>query len=208
MAHLPAARDQLTIEGKCHILTQVAWDGHMRAFLRLTIGLLLLWALPSRAEPTFSDAVGMLGQERSYAEAGAALVKRYSPDDIEARRLYAEAKAAFDGLIEQLLADLAQNKDPTLSTLFRARLEAATAKRFAFSEHADKLLRVNVPEGAKPSIVDALAKVPAELVKELFAGGMAIWKEWRGIGAEQRKQVASRLESQRWKPFSEIAPAL
>jgi hypothetical protein len=150
----------------------------------------------------------MLGQERSYAEGGAALLKRYAPDDIEGRAGYAQAKAAFDGLIEQLLADLAQNQDPALSPAFRDRLDVAVGKRVAFSERVNDVLKDQIPPGGKPALLDALAKLPAQLIKELFAGGIAIWKEWESVGAERRNQIATRLEAQRWKPFSEITPAL
>jgi hypothetical protein len=160
------------------------------------------------AEPTFSEAIGLLSQERTYAESGAALVKRYAPNDIEARRLYAEAKGAFDGLIEQLLADLAQNRDPGLSQVFGQRLDAAAVKRLSFSHRVDEVVKPNVPEGAKPAILDALAKAPTELIKQLFDSGMAIWKEWRSVSTERRKQITTRIEAQRWKPFAEITPAL
>jgi hypothetical protein len=91
----------------------------------LVLTLVLVWPIFCRAaDPTFSEAIGLLSQERSYAESGAAIVKRYAPNDIEARRLYADAKGAFDSLIEQLLADLAQNRDPGLSEVFRQRLDA------------------------------------------------------------------------------------
>jgi hypothetical protein len=164
------------------------------------------------AEPTFSEAIGLLSQERTYAESGVALVKQYAPNDIEARRLYAEAKGAFDGLIEQLLADLAQNRDPGLSTVFRERLEAAAVKRITFSRRVNEVVKPSIPEGAKPAILitlaEALAKAPAELIKQLFDGGMAIWKEWWGVSTERRKQITTRIEAQRWKPFAEISPAL
>ena len=91
--------------------------------------LVFIYPVLCHGEPTFSEAIGLLSQERSYAEGGAALVKQYAPNDIEARRLYADAKGPFDGLIEQLLADLAQNQDPSLSGTFRERLDAAVVKR-------------------------------------------------------------------------------
>jgi hypothetical protein len=185
----------------------------MRRHFWPVVTLVLIWPILSpAAEPTFSEAVGLLSQERSYAESGAALVKHYAPDDIEARRLYADAKGAFDSLIEQLLADLAQNHDPGLSSVFRERLDAAAVKRVAFSQRADEVLKTNVPEGAKSAILvalaEGLAKAPAELIKQLFDGGMAIWKEWRGVSTERRKQITTRIEAQRWKPFAEITPAL
>src|SRR5262249_27681144 len=61
------------------------------------------------------------------------------------------------------------------------------------SRRVEEVVNANVPEGAKPAILvalaEGLAKAPAELVKQLFDGGLAIWKEWRGGGAGGRKQV-------------------
>jgi hypothetical protein len=185
----------------------------VRGLFWAAIALFLAWpSLCRAADPTFSEAIGLLSQERSYAESGAALVKHYAPNDIESRRLYADAKGAFDGLIEQLLADLAQNNDPGLSAVFRERLDAAALKRVAFSQRVEEVVKPKVPEGARPAVLvtlaEALAKAPAELIKQLFDGGMAIWKEWRGVSTERRKQITTRIEAQRWKPFAEITPAL
>jgi hypothetical protein len=157
---------------------------------------------------TFSEAVGALAQERSSAESGGGLLKRYAPEDVESHALYAQAKAAFDGLIEQLLADLAQNRDPQISGAFRERLEIAVTKRLAFSDRANQVLNASVPPGAKPAWLAAIAAIPADLVKALFEGGIAIWREWRGADAERRKQMATRLESLRWKPFADIPAAM
>jgi hypothetical protein len=181
----------------------------MRKRMWLVSPLLFFWAnLAGADEPTFSDTMNALRQERSYAEAGVAMLKAYVADDIEGRQLYAQAKAAFDGLIEQLLADLAQNHDPTLSPTFRERLDAAVTKRVAFSKHVDLVVKMRLPEGAKPGLIDALAKVPADLIKELFAGGISIWREWRGASKDRREQIATRLEEQRWKSFAEITPEM
>jgi len=174
--------------------------------------LVFIYPVLCHGEPTFSEAIGLLNQERSYAEGGVALDKQYAPNDPEARRLYADAKGAFDSLIEQLLADLAQNRDPNLSGTFRERLDAAVVKRLAFSKRVEEVVKPSVPEGARPAILvtlaEALAKAPAELIKQLFDGGLAIWKEWQGVDAERRKQITTRIEAQRWKPFAEITPAL
>jgi hypothetical protein len=64
-----------------------------------------------------------------------------------------------------------------------------------------------VPENAKPGLSDALAKTVPEVIKQLFAGGIAIWREWRTAGKERREQIANRLEAQRWKPFADIPKA-
>jgi phosphoglycolate phosphatase-like HAD superfamily hydrolase len=178
----------------------------MRRRALLALPLLFTWS--AFGEPaTLSDAIETLGQERSYAESGAAMLKAYSDGDIDGRRLYAQAKAEFDGLIEKLLADLAQNQDPTVSPAFQQRLDAAVTKRVAFSEYVDKIIKANVPENAKPGLIDALAKTVPDVIKELFASGVAIWHEWRTASKERREQIANRLEAQRWKPFADIPKA-
>ena len=129
----------------------------------LVLTLVLIWPIFCRAaDPTFSEAIGLLSQERSYAESGAAIVKRYAPNDIEARRLYADAKGAFDSLIEQLLADLAQNRDPNLSGTFRERLDAAVVKRVAFSKRVEEVVKPSIPEGARPAVLVTLAEALAK----------------------------------------------
>src|SRR5260221_496155 len=111
--------------------------------------LVFIYPVLCHGEPTFSEAIGLLSQERSYAEGGAALVKQYAPNDTEARRLYADAKGAFDGLIEQLLADLAQNQDPSLSGTFRERLDAAVVKRVAFSKRVEEVVKPSIQNGTR-----------------------------------------------------------
>jgi hypothetical protein len=166
---------------------------------------LLPWAAVADA-PTFSDAIETLGQERNYAEFGAGILKAYADDDIEGQRLYAEAKAAFDGLIELWLTDLAQDSDPALSPAFSQHLSAAVGRRVEFSRHVEEIVKSKLPKGTKPGLADALAKAPGEVIKALVDGGISIWRQWNGAGKEQREQIVDRLEAQRWKPFADITP--
>ena len=151
-----------------------------------------------------SEAIGRFARERSQAEAEAALLKRHAPDDPEAPALYAEAKAGFDGLIEQLLADLAQHHSPDMSPRFRAALQNAADRRAAFSAHAAAMLRVRLPTGAKFDLLGTLEAIPAALVKAVVDSGIAIWREIHNANAERRRDIASRLEAQRWRPWAAI----
>ena len=94
----------------------------MRRRALLAVAALLAQPAGAWAQTGFSDAIGVLASERSLAEQGAAFVKGHAPDDIDAHALYAQAKAAFDGLIEQLLADVAQGDDPQVTADFRAQV--------------------------------------------------------------------------------------
>src|SRR4051794_17563998 len=74
---------------------------------------------PPAAAMTLRDAVGRLAEERTFAESGAGLLKKYAAQDqsalIEGQKLYARAKAAFDGVIEQLLLDVDEDQNPGAS---------------------------------------------------------------------------------------------
>ena len=55
-------------------------ESGVRSPILVAMVLVLVWPiLCHAAEPTFSEAIGLLSQERSYGESGAALVKRYAP---------------------------------------------------------------------------------------------------------------------------------
>lgn len=170
----------------------------------LAFGAVMVGGTPAKAQDNFSRAIGVFASERSLAEQDASFLKAYAPEDIDARALYARAKAAFDGLIEQLLADLAQGHDPAVSDLFRAQVDQAIDRRLEFSRQVDADRKRVLAEGAKPGWADALAASAGELVKQVFDGGIAVWNEWRTASAERRKEMATRLDAQRWKPFAEI----
>jgi len=78
---------------------------------------------------TFADAIRVLGHERSVAEAYGMLLDTHGKKDmsryVEGIRLYSEAKADFDGLLEQLKYNLNEGRDPKNSAQFEQVLEAA-----------------------------------------------------------------------------------
>ena len=166
---------------------------------------------PAAGKAGFAEAVGVLAEERGRAELGASLLKRYAPEDIEGRALYAQAKAAFDGLIERLLAELAQGHEPRASAELRARLDHAAERRLAFSRRVDEALRRALPEGAKPgwegAVAEAVAKTVGEVVARLVEGLVGVWREWRAGGAERRRDMAARVEAQRWKAWADVSAA-
>lgn len=162
------------------------------------------------AAMTLRDAIGQLRQERDFAETGAGLLKTYAAQNpsalIKGQKLYAEAKAAFDGLIEQLLLDLDQDQDPGASAGLKTAIDAAAEKRLAFSRHVDAV--VPDQDGAKNIVVDALVKGVGEIVKDLLDGGIEIWKEFRRGDQERRNAVATRVKAQRWRAFADVEPAI
>lgn len=163
-------------------------------------------AAPPQPALTFADAIAIMAEKRSAAEGSVALLKRYRPQDFEARRLYAKAKAAFDGVIGQLQADLASAKSPKLTPKFRQRLEDAAKRAHAFGSHADKALDETVPPGSK-SVLRALVGELDKLITAIVNGGIAIFKKADGVGERRRKDMAARIEQERWLAFGDIEAA-
>ncbi len=181
----------------------------MRRRVVLLAALGACWRRGAAAQ-SLSDAIGVFGRERSLGESTVGLLKRYAPEDIDGRALYAQAKAEFDGLIEQMLADLADRQDPQLSPAFRERLDRALARCAAFSAHAEAVITPRIPAGAKPdwlAVIAGLGNVLPDTVKALVDAGIAIWREFRAANAERRREIEARVEAQRWKPWAEIPAA-
>lgn len=177
----------------------------------ISVSLLLGAGFSSRvvlAQPalTFADAIAIMAEKRSAAEGSVALLKRYRPQDFEARRLYAKAKAAFDGVIGQLQADLASAKSPKLTPKFRQRLEDAAKRAHEFGTHADRALDETVPPGSK-SVLRALVGELDKLITAIVNGGIAIFQEADRVGEHRRKEMAARIEQERWLAFGDIEAA-
>jgi hypothetical protein len=161
---------------------------------------------------SLAEAMAQLKKEQSLAESYAGLLKGFGKQDIAtyARgiQLYAEAKAEFDGLIEQLLAALRQRESPDTSAAFQQKLEQAANRRVAFTDFIAQEVLSKVPEGTKSlaailKIAGAIGSVK-ELVTSLKDAGLAIWQAYRQSGEQERTAIASQLEALRWQPFEEI----
>jgi len=168
--------------------------------------------LAQETEPalTWRDAVRVLAEERTFAESGAGLLKTYAKNDralIEGQKLYAEAKAKFDGLIEQLLLDLAEDRNPEDSPDMKVVVDQAVETRLAFSRHVDATLP-DVEGKPKNVLVDALAKGAGEIIAALIDGGIKIYQTYQEANAVRRETIATRVEQQRWRAFSEVEAAL
>jgi hypothetical protein len=162
---------------------------------------------PDAAPATTSDAIRVLAREQSAAEAYAVVLQTHGKRDIaryvQGITRYAEAKAEFDGLIEQLKFDLGAGRDPQQSPQFAEVLNAAANKRIAFSSFVVNDVLGDV-QGAKPALPAVIAAVPI-LTKALTDVGGAIWKEYRTASKERRDDIRSQLDRLKWRPFADIA---
>ena len=159
---------------------QPVWQVVLASLLGLSFLLASLYpAGVSQANP-LAEAIGYLKKEQSLAESYAGLLKGFGKQDIAtyARgiQLYAEAKAEFDGLIEQLLVTLRQGESPDTSATFQQKLEKAANRRVAFTDFIAQEVLSKVPEGTKS--LAAILKIAGvawsvkELVTALKDAGM------------------------------------
>lgn len=105
---------------------------HCVASFLLACGLLLGLASPLYAQTagsTGSDVIRTLAKERTLGEDGAVLLKGFANKDparlAQGRLLYSEARADFEGLIEELKDDLVANRDPVATPAFQSTLNKA-----------------------------------------------------------------------------------
>jgi hypothetical protein len=155
-----------------------------------------------------------LKKEQSLAEGYAGLLKGFDKQDraIYARgiQLYAEAKADFDGLLDQLLAVLRQGESPNTSAAFQQKLEKLANQRVAFTDSIANEVLSKAPEGTRS--LAAILKIPGvidgvtQLVTAFKDAGRAIWQGYRQSGEQERAAIVSQLETLPWKPFEEIKP--
>jgi hypothetical protein len=165
-----------------------------------------------------SEAFRVLAREQSLAESYVVLMEAVGKEDVrhyaEGIRLYAGAKAEFDGLIEQMKQDIIQRVPFDDSEKFQAVLHTAVERRLAFTRHVDKIVET-LPPGTRPGIADYLVGGAAELISAITDAGKAIWEAyWTVQEAERedretrRKETLAQLDALKWKPFHELAKSL
>jgi hypothetical protein len=116
-------------------------------------------------------------------------------------KLYADAKAEFDGLLAELRFDLERGQEPAKSAKFNEVLKEAAERRVAFtsfvSAEVDKL------PGARAGLPDVIQAVP-DLVTAITSAGISIWNAFRQTRKENRDALLSELKHLEWRPFSEL----
>jgi hypothetical protein len=183
-----------------------------RAFLTIIAMAALpkgLWPLEALAEPaSLPQAVGVLGREKSAAEQYGVILATIGKKDVNTYlrgvTLYADAKAEFDGLIDQIRFSLREHHDPTKSDAFERTLRSAAEKRIAFTNFVSTDV-IGKIEGAKPGLPSIIAIVP-ELVKAITDSGLSIWAAFRSASKEKQDVIMVELDHLKWRPFAELTP--
>ena len=172
-------------------------------------GLLLLvgvGACTQTTEASGSEAFRVLAKEQSLAESYVGLWNTLGKGDFrryaDGIRLYASAKAEFDGLIEQMKQDLIQGRPLDRSTKFNTILQSAVEKRMAFTRHVDETVDA-MAEGTRRGVKDYVGSAAA-LISALTDAGKVIWDEYQESEEVARKATLAQLDALKWKPFHEL----
>jgi hypothetical protein len=164
---------------------------------------------PARTQQTepdiLSDAIRFFGHEKSAGEQYGVILFTVAKDNVglyvRGIKLYADAKAEFDGLLAELRFDLERGQEPAKSAKFNEVLKEAAERRVAFtsfvSAEVDKL------PGARAGLPDVIQAVP-DLVTAITSAGISIWNAFRQTRKENRDALLSELKHLEWRPFSEL----
>jgi hypothetical protein len=160
-----------------------------------------------QTEPgTLSDAIRFFGHEKSAAEEYGVILSTVAKDDagvyVRGIKLYADAKAEFDGLIAELRFDLLNGQDPAKSLKFNDALKTAAERRVAFTSFVSA--QVDKLPGARPGLPDVIDVVP-ELVKAITDAGISIWNAFRQARKENRDAILSELQHLEWRSLADLA---
>ena len=151
--------------------------------------------------PDASNAIGTISEKKSLCEGRARQIKNYYSKDAEqykeANKLYIDAKAAFDGWIEQFKFDLTVNTNITTSDRYKESLNKASEKGDIFLKYVDSLT------SEKTKSIAAIATVTS-ILPSLTDAGIKIWENYRKAKEEQRKEIKKDLDNLKWKAFDEI----
>jgi len=155
-----------------------------------------------------AEAIYLFAGEKSAAEQVAVMLKENAANNpsklARGILLYADAKAAFDGLIEQLEYETQGPNSPQASATFDERLHSAVKKRVAFVSYVVEDVLPPAPPGSKGPLGDII-KGAGDLVNGLTVAGVTIWREVRNVSKEKRDEVRAQLDRQKWREFGQIS---
>lgn len=147
----------------------------------------------------------VLGQEQSAGESYGRILHEHGRGDpgtyAQGIQLYAQAKAAFDGLIEEgkgyLTEDIALADVQGLDL----RVQTAVNRRTEFTDYVrEKVL--GDAAGTRLGLGDLIK--PEALLRELIEGLRGLWQEYRAVQDDRRKELRQQLDALKWRPFHDL----
>ncbi len=150
----------------------------------------------------------VLGQEQSTGESYGRFLHAHGRADpgvyAQGILLYAQAKAAFDGLIEETKGYLTEGIALSEVEGLNVKIDAAVKRRSEFTDYVtDQVL--GDTRGTRFGLGDLLK--PAELFKALLDGLQVLWQEYRTVQDTRRTALRQQLDELKWRAFDELTSA-
>lgn len=175
-------------------------------FIAVVFSLVALFgqASPAQTAPKLSTSIEMVVKQKIRAEGMVELLgesykdgETPKKDYQKGKRLYIDARAAYNAWITKLQFELELNHTKGSSEEYDISLRDAAAKAENFITYADKLV-FGDSSGAAPGAYSAAI----QLLDTFTRLGHSIWKEWRKSTKERRERLMNKLETLKWKSFS------
>ena len=166
-------------------------------------GIFVYGAALAKTPADVSKGIELVSKQKSIGEGLASLLEDSyrdkeinSKDYKKGKRLYIDAKGAFDGWLDRLQFQLEAGRSIESSEEYKASLQDAVTKAVKFTVYVDKLI-FGEPRGP-------VAGVIVGLLEPLTNVGLEIWKEWKAANKHERERLIKKLESLKWKPFDQV----
>lgn len=149
------------------------------------------------------DAVRLIAEERSKAEEWAKVLKSdWEKNTVEYEKgetLYIDAKASFDGWLDQLKLDIVADRTPEAGQ-YEASLKKAVEKSQTFTQYVQTLKY----SSEKPMPQIRIGIGIDTIVEAIVGAGVKIWEAYRDADAERKQQIINVLNELKWKSFEEL----
>ena len=149
--------------------------------------------------PGASDGIRLIAEQRSKAGDWARILQREwsktTPAYRQGEALYIDARAAFNGWIEQLKLDLQAGRRLDQSSQYQQTLQRAVDKSEAFIRHVSE----------HRSSYHVAAFPIADLIVGLTDAGIKVWQEWQRADQAQQERLKRELDGQKWRPFDQLS---
>ena len=150
-----------------------------------------------------AQGIGILSKYKSSAEGQAEILvvlaaeNEITKDEYrKGQSLYVEAKAVFDGWIDQLIFEVQSGKTTLLSPQVESMQLEARVKGEAFTKYAQKLFLGDLRGGVGDGFLNAFGS--------LKEAALSILKGFSKVSPTDQPEVIKRLEGYKWPEFHAI----
>ncbi|MEZ4737707.1 MAG: hypothetical protein R3E79_62325 [Caldilineaceae bacterium] len=188
--------------------------------LIVVVGITSACTLPTQAPPPQVGAIGQIAKAQTSAREGVLLVRQYIADKesweyTEARKLYTEAQAEFNGWIEQLKADITFGTAPDTAK-YDATLASARQKTEDFLKLVQQIQQTHTDTGSANSsnqecesleredtavLLVSLTSIVAPIVVE---AAFNYWEASQKAETQEQEKNINYLNTLLWDSFDNI----